>query len=362
MPNSLPTRFRPPPLDADRVTRWVLRRAFGPAYLPLAAPQQSDETLSRAAALGVADRIGARTDADLLTRDVGEETAAGFSRRARKAVEAALAYDVLAEDLAGHAAALGATIVLLKGYALHAAGHSTPGSRTIGDLDILVAEPIAEPLHRALRQAGFRPGPGSGNEQHLPPLEAPGWGIVDLHFSLRGVRGSSGSWSDSTAALAIGKPLEVLPGCWAPDPLLLAAHTIAHGIEQHANSPRPYPLLRMIADLIDLLPDDQAWSEALPQLEEKLQATLESSELEAARNLALGLARGSPPEDLPQGARQLLAHLLAHALDDDYRASLRRRHLRQRFLEARRRRTLLRYSSRKLLDLWRRVAAPLARR
>lgn len=351
-----PTRFRPPPLDVDSSTRWVLRRAFVPPDLPLSASGPLDEALDRAGALGVAARIGDRTPADLLIRDLGQDAAAAFSLQTRRALEAALAYDALATALAEHAAAVGSTIVLLKGYALHAAGHATPGSRTIGDLDILVAEPFADPLHRALRQAGFHPAPGAGNEQHLPPLAAPGWGIVDLHYAMRGVCDASGIWLDAPGALAVGKPREVVPGCWAPDPLLLAAHTIAHGIEQHADSPRRYPLLRMIADLIDLLPGASAWTAALPELEDRLRTTVDPREIAAVRDLTLGLTSGSSPEELAAGARQLLAHLLAHALDYDYRTSLRGRHLRHRLRQARRRGTLLRYVSRKLADLWRHVA------
>jgi hypothetical protein len=357
MPKNPPPRFSPPPLDVDSATRWVLQRAFGPPDMPLSAAETPGDALQRAGALGVGARIGARTAAEVLTHDLDTDTAATFGRQTRQALEAALAYDALAATLAEHAAALGAPIVLLKGHALHAGGHAAPGSRTIGDLDILVAEPTVEPLHRALRQAGFRAAPGAGNEQHLPPLAAPGWGIVDLHYLMRGVGDPSTGWLDATAVLSIGEPPEVIPNCWVPDRLLLAAHALAHGIEQHASSPLPYPLPRMIADLTDLLPDEQSWSKAMTQLEERLRTSLQPGELESARDLALGLASGNPLEDLSQGARQLLAHLLAHALDEEYRASLRGHHRRHRWQQARQRGTLLRYANRKLLDLWRRVVA-----
>jgi len=140
--------------------------------------------------------------------------------------------------------------------------------------------------------------------------------------------------------------------------LLLAAHALAHGIEQHASSPLPYPLFRMIADLIDLLSPlspQPGWSAALPQLERRLRTVVEPSEIAAVKDLALGLEATTPPEDLAPGAQLLLAHLLAHTLDDEYRMSLRGRHLRHRFRQARERGTLLRYAHRKLADVWRRL-------
>lgn len=350
-----PTRFRPPPLDVDGTTRWALHRAFGPAALPLSPPKDAGEALGRAGALGVAARIGERTAVELLTRDLVEDGAMAFRRQARKALEAALAYEPLASTIAEHAALQGTPVVLLKGYALHAGGHAVPGSRTIGDLDVLVAESSVEALHQTLKAAGFRPAPGSGNEQHLPPLAAPAWGIIDLHYTLRGVADASGAWLDAAKVLSLGEPREISPNCWVPDRGLLAAHALAHGIEQHADSPRPYPLFRMIGDLIDLLPDDPAWTEALPRLEDHLRATVQPSEIAAARSLALGLTNGTAAEDLTASARVLLAHLLAHTLDLDYRVSLRGRHLRHRFRQARQQGTLLRYGSRKLLDLWRRL-------
>jgi hypothetical protein len=231
-----------------------------------------------------------------------------------------------------------------------------PGGRHVGDLDVLIDATGAEDFLRGLEAAGFRPSAGPRNEQLLPPLEAPSWGIVDLHDGLRGVCGASEAWLDASGALAVGEPLEVHPACWVPDRRLLAAHVLAHGLEQHAWSPAPYPLLRALTDLVDLLPDDGAWSDALPELTTWLRYTLSGSELAAARDLSRALEQGRRPESLAPEARRLLDHCLAYSLDDAYRAGLRGRHRRHRIGQAIQRGTLLRYAGRKLSDWWRRSA------
>ena len=116
-------------------------------------------------------------------------------------------------------------------------------------------------------------------------------------------------------------------------------------------------LLRAIADLNDLLPDDTAWREVLPFLERTLSRGLLPGELLASRELSLELSAGSEPTMLPPGARELLSHLAGHILDEKYRSSLRLRHLRGRVTQAKERGTLVRYGKRKLLDLWRRLVS-----
>jgi hypothetical protein len=245
--------------------------------------------------------------------------------------------------------------VLLKGAALHAAGWVEPGGRTVGDLDVLVDPVGVEEFLAGLEAAGFKPSDGPRNEHHLPPLEAPGWGVVDLHDTLRGVSDRQGRWLDASGALAAGEPLEVRPACWVPERKLVAAHVLAHALEQHAWSPRPHQLLRTIADLADLLPGPEAWDEAMPELASWLDGTVSGAELGATRDLCLALAAGRGPEALAPEASKVLAHLVLHSLDSDYRESLRGRHHRHRLGQAIRRGTLLRYAGRKLSDWWRRT-------
>lgn len=350
------TRFDPPPLAVDGTTLWVLRRAFGPANAQTPAPSNPDQALVRAGVLGVAPRIADRTSQECLARELGAGGATAFAREARIALKATLAYDALAATLVQHALDLHHPVVFLKGYALHLAGHSSPGSRPVGDLDLLVGQQQAQPFHAALRQAGFETAVGGANEQHLPPLAAPGWGIVDVHYAIRGVCDESGTWIDAATALGGNGALEAISGGWVPGPSILAAHALAHAIEQHANNPRPYPLLRMVADLQDLLPGAAAWDAAMPSLATSLRPTLEEGEIESARDLVLSLTAGKVPDNPDESAGKLLAHFLAHAMNKEYRSSLRGDHLRHRLRQAHRRGTLLPYAGRKLLDLWRRIA------
>lgn len=347
-------RFEPPPLEVDATTRWVLRRAFGPVEDDAPTPDPG-AALERAGKLGLAPRIAARIPEATLRTETNEETGYEFVRQSRRALEAALAYEAIAHTLAQRAGELEIELVFLKGYALHAGGYTRPGGRAIGDLDLLVAADRATALHRALGDAGFTPAEGPANEQHLPPLAAPGWGVVDLHYALRGVCDEAGDWLDAARTIASPGSKEVAPGCWIPGPAVLAAHALVHTLEQHANNPRPYPLLRLLGDLHDILPDDAAWEGAAPMLLGFLAPTLAPEQVRAARALAATLREGQLPGATDSAESLLLAHCLAHALDADYRNALRGRHLRHRLRQARRRGTLLRYAGRKLNDLLRRL-------
>jgi Uncharacterised nucleotidyltransferase len=347
------SRFAPPPLVPTAEVRWLLLRAFGPVDADCAAPEPA-AALAMAQRSGLAPRIAARTPDATLDAELGD-AAEKLAEARRLAASHALAYEGVIEAISRVADAIPTPVVLLKGAALHAAGWVAADSRTLGDLDVLVDAGAAQGILAGLEAAGFVPGDGPRNEQHLPPLVAPGWGLVDVHDGLRGVGDATGRWLDASAALAVGEPLEYRPACWVPERTLLAAHTLVHGLEQHAWSPNPYPLLRTLGDLQDLLPGAAAWRAALPGLAAWLRQSVAEAEIGAARDLCLALARGGPLEDLDAAPATLLAHFLAYSLDDAYRAGLRGRHHRHRLAQAWRRGTLLRYAGRKLSDWWRRA-------
>jgi len=303
---------------------------------------------------GLAPRIAVRTPAAALQAELGDLAAMLIEAR-RLAASHALAYESVIDALSAVADAIPRPLVLLKGAALHAAGWVALGCRHVGDLDALIDPAGADDFLAGLEAAGFQPSDGPRNEHHLPPLAAPGWGVVDLHDGLRGVCDATGRWLDASGALATGEPLEVRPGCWVPARKLVAAHVLAHGLEQHAWSPDPYPLLRTVADLLDLLPGPDDWSAAMPELAAWLRDTISGAELAAARDLCLALRDGRPPDTLAADPGRLLAHLVAYSLDDAYRAGLRGRHRRHRLGQAIRRGTLVRYAGRKLSDWWRRA-------
>jgi hypothetical protein len=346
-------RFDPPRLAVTPEIRWLLLRAFGPPEAECPPPDAA-AAVERAQRCGLAPRIAARAPVATIAAELGPEAPA-LARARRLAASHALAYEGVIDALSRVADAIPRPVVLLKGAALHGAGWVASGGRHVGDLDVLVDAAGVADFLAGLEAAGFRPSDGPRNEQHLPPLEAPGWGIVDLHDGLRGVSDAAGRWLDASGALAVGEALEVRPACWVPERRLLAAHVLAHALEQHAWSPNPYPLLRAVGDLADLLPDAAAWNAAMPEITGWLRDTLSGAELAAARELCLALRDGRPPEALADEPARLLAHFVAYSLDDSYRAGLRGRHRRHRLGQAWRRGTLLRYTGRKLSDWWRRA-------
>lgn len=345
-------RFSPPPLNLIHEERWLLRRAFGPAGAPC-DPLDAEAACRLALRSGLAPRIAARASGETLDQEL-HDFASQVKAASRRALSHALAYEQVAGEISTAAQRMGQPVVFLKGFALNAARLVTAGSREVGDIDALVDPGQAEAFHARLRNAGFRAARGTSNEHHLPPLAAPGWGVVDLHFSLRGVSGTDGRWLSASQARALGDSTETHPACWVPDRRVLAAHAIAHAIEQHALSPNPYPLLRSIGDLIDLLPDEQKWAAAFPQLSAWLERTVAVEELAAMRDLCLVLQSGRIPGRIDSPAGRLLAHFLAHRFDDEYRTGLAGAHRLHRLKQAWQRRTLLRYAVRKLKGLWRR--------
>ncbi len=350
-PRTPTRRFDPPPLRLDAETRWLLVRAFGPLEAAAGEPHPKTARLA-AQRSGLACRIASRAPAARIDAELGAE-AAGFVEARRQATRHFLAYQALLDPISELARARRRPVVLLKGFALVAAGFVAPGGRDLGDLDILVDRSALADFATGLEAAGFTPTPGSRNDQHIPPMRAPGWGVVDVHDALRGVGDAAADWLDASGVLAVGEPAEIRPGCWVPDRRILAAHALAHGLEQHATSPAAYPLLRAPADLIDLLNDEEGWRRALPLLRRLLRRTLREGEILAARDLCLSLQRGGVPEASESPAGRLLAHLVAHTFDPDYRTGLRGGHRRYRLLHALRHRTLVRYALRKLKDRWR---------
>ena len=342
-------RFSPPPLALDDDQRWLLLRAFGPSHAIAPSPDP-ERVLALAKRSSLASRIAKRTPPEQLTAELGA-SANQFAAATRKSLRHALAYEALAATVAGIARDLGSPLIVLKGVALHLAGHIAAGSREIGDLDVLIADDRLENLQRALFAAGFEPAAGESNEHHLPPMRAPGWGVIDVHFTVHGVTsGDTESWLTATQAAAAAKATANIPGLLLPNRELLAAHAVAHGIDQHGLSPLPLPLLRMVADLADLLPTAADWQHHLPALAQRLRASVSHRELAAIATLCEQLTAGRSPEPATSPAAILLAHLLAHAFDPEYRAGLGRRHFRHRLRHAWQRGTLLRYAARKLAD------------
>src|SRR5205085_1762038 len=102
-----------------------------------------------------------------------------------------------------------------------------------------------------------------------------------------------------------------------PEPEVLAAHALVHGLGQHGYWPASYPLLKMVADLIDL---DALGDRALSWVARDVPPP----EALAARRLVRRLTAGEDPAGWEEGDEEvLLRHLLAGRLDPGYEQALR---------------------------------------
>jgi len=156
--------------------------------------------------------------------------------------------------------------LVLKGWPLAERLYSEPAHRFLSDLDFLVPAGRAEPGHRALRAAGFRPLPAKDEwiEKHLPSLwrnDGYDWDgylydpdyprPVELHLRLweRGWRGLRiadlpDPWAGAETRMVAGLPMQVLT---AEDTLVhLAMHFAVHLIEREARLNQLLDLARFV--------------------------------------------------------------------------------------------------------------------
>ena len=300
----------------------MLLRAFGPAGAPFPDPVDPAAALAMARSFEMSARIAARQGRERLAAELGEETAAGFAADRRSA--AAIGMRLMGEvrRVAAVAAGLGIPLVLLKFAALEAAGLLAAGSRGACDVDLLAPRERVRELWEALAAAGWQ---GSGlpeAEHQLPALVRPGGGAVEIHRHLPGVRPEGEAAADHALLVRLGmlRPLLDLPGaCATPPPEILAAHALVHGLGQHGYWPASYPLLKMVADLIDL---DALTDRALSWVARDIPP----AEAAAARRLAIRLAAGEDPAGwtaAEHGEELLLRHILAGRLHPEYERALR---------------------------------------
>lgn len=341
-------RFHPPRAPLPAELGWLLEAAFGPRLPPSSGDPRRIAEVARAFDLG--PRIVARHGAAALRRLLGE-AAAGPIREHRRGVAVALAAEQTAARLGELAGQLGAPLLFLKGFALQRLLDGPAGWRPYLDVDVLLEREAADELRQQLLESGWRGSVEAGNPQHLPPLTSPDGTSVDIHFRLRGIRVAAARWATVSELLAAGlcRPAGQGDETWLPSPTLLAAHLAVHALEQHGHRPATYPLLRAVADLVDL-------STAVPDADLAGQAaalsagSLAEDETRALFELAGVLAKGNPAaaEEGHGGAGILLRHIVAGVLDPTYRDSLVLDHSASRLREARRDGELMRYIARKL--------------
>jgi Uncharacterised nucleotidyltransferase len=224
-------------------------------------------------------------------------------------------------------------VVVLKGMALFLTGRTSADARSASDVDVLVAEESLARMGAALEGRGFRAdGSGPPCEHQLPSFHRASGETVEVHRFVPGVRAPGRKGFASLGALRAGGLLDSLPGfagpVFAPSLPVLMAHALVHGVAQHGLAPHTYPLMRMLADLIDLGVGTPAGREAWERAAPLVAGHVGAEETEGAWELCRRLEAGeSWPEVLYCGdaPEALLAHIVAGALDPDYARSLRLR-------------------------------------
>lgn len=312
----------------------MLLRAFGPVDLP-APPGLEPATAVRVSRrFALAARIASRTGRERLADELGG-AAAELQRLRAKAVGAEMILAATARDVAEIASELSFAPIFLKFTALHFGGFLAPGSRHAGDVDVLVPAAHAPIVQQRLTARDYAAADYPAMDHQLPPLAREGGGMVEVHLHLPGVAADAGTGRRRRFATAedlveagLTAPLPGLPPkALAPVVEVLLAHALAHGLAQHAFTPQAYPLLRTLADTIDLglaSPDGRALAEGAAR---HVSPWVPQAEVLAARELALLLASGEL-ETLDAGSgppQLLLRHLLAGTLDATYRESLKLR-------------------------------------
>jgi hypothetical protein len=317
----------------------MLLRAFGPPGAPFAEAVDPAGALAAGRRFEVSPRVAARQGRARLAAELGAETAAGFQRDLTSAAAQGLRLEALLHEIAAVAAAREIPLVLLKFAALSAAGIVAPGARTACDLDVLVPPRRAGELQEALLARGFRSSGLPASEHQLPALVHPAGGVVEVHRLMLGVRPDEGG-SATVAALeraGLLAPASGLAGCFLPAREAQMAHVLVHGVGQHGFWPASYPLLRMLADLVDLGFHDEAAAPVAGRAAAFVARDVATEEVEAVKDLCRALVDGRDviPSPSPVGegpgerawdqtsAAVLLRHILAGRLDADYAASLR---------------------------------------
>lgn len=301
----------------------MLLRAFGPVGEPGPAvdPQAA---LAAARRFEMAPRIAARQGRERLAAELGAEGAFGFHRDQAGATAQGLRLQGLVQDVATVAAELSMPLVLLKFAALEASGPGALGRRAAGDVDLLVPAGRAGELRRTLLDRGWQ-GSGLPDAEHqLAALSHPLGGVVEIHRLVLGVRldGIASATAEALEGRGLLAPVPGMAGrCFVPSREVQAAHTLVHGLGQHGWWPDSYPLLKMVADLIDLgLHEDENLARRAGGL---VARDVAASEAEAVRRLCAALALGSDLTTGETGEAVVLRHILAGRLDERYAASLR---------------------------------------
>jgi hypothetical protein len=325
-------RFDPPAVGVTPELQWVLGAAFGPAAAVEGGGVDADRALEVATQLDLLSRIGARVDERALAASLGEGAARTVAERARSTAAQGLRVRAMAARVGRIAEGLAIDAVVLKGGALLLHGAVAPGARNVGDIDVLVPASRARELQAALVADGWSESDLPESRHQLAILAHPSGVAVEVHVLLPGVRiGGGDATAEEVLAGGMTEAVAGLPdGCRVAGRGLLLAHLLVHGVHQHGLAPAAYPMARLLADVQDLVPSREVWDGFLGGGFRWIEGVVSRREAEAVWGVVSRLGGGEDPAGVLGGdddAGRLLRHVVAGALDEGYRESLKLRDL-----------------------------------
>jgi putative nucleotidyltransferase-like protein len=318
--------FRPPNFALDAELEWILQRAFGPPTWTPTALVAAPKVVDQAVRLDLAARIAARQPRQLLVRELGD---AG-SELLREHYVSTVARDALLRSsldmLLRHAEVLGVPCILLKYAALSRMGVLRPGARSASDIDVLVPESQARGFQAALERNGYEDVGLAESAHQLPGLLDPNGILIEVHVHVPAITLAPGEPFARANDLMAAGLTSPSGNALLPDPAIVVAHALAHGLVQHARAPHIYSPLKAFADLADL---QLGRDGALDRAEAFLSAALTPDDVTSALTLASALPQGNLEAAMSGGSGVMLRHALASQLDRRYAFRLRLRVLTQ---------------------------------
>jgi hypothetical protein len=321
-----PLGFRPPAFTLDAELEWVLKRSFGPLAWSPSVPLAGKELVDTALRLDVAGRIAARHPRSLLEREMGPEAA----HRLREQYVAIVGREALLDRalalLLRQAEISSVPCILLKYAALNRMGALRSGARSASDIDVLVPLASAQPFQDTLLRNGYQEVSPPECAHQLPILRDRNGALVELHLHLPGVSLAAGQSFASADDLMSAGLTRQSGNALLPEPMIVVAHALAHGLVQHARAAHGYSPLKTFADLADLA---QAGHGTFEQAGPFLTAAMTVGDLTSALTLARALQHGDLATAMRGSSGVLLRHALASQLDRGYATRLLLRMLTQ---------------------------------
>lgn len=332
-PRSGDFRFRPPAVDLMPALAVVLDLAFGPVVDDFSLPGSvsGPEIFDAARSVYLADRIAARWPDDRLAELCGTQVAADFKAEFWETAAVEFRAETVIEKIAAAAVECKMPVLFLKGAALMLGHEALQGSRDFNDVDVLAPGDRAQELWDCLKAGGFQDCGLPTHEHHLGMLDFSAGPAVEVHFCIRGVRSSAGTslTLDEAVEINLVRSLPHFQGqCWIPHRDLLLAHALVHGIAQHGLSPQGYPMLKVLADAVDMaLPqsvEDGTYRTWFPLIERDVSLREVCALAELGRRLGQGQSAAAVWQE--EGDEALfLRHCVLGNLDEKYTDSLRLR-------------------------------------